>query len=190
MMVKRIMHKAVFLDRDGTVIEECNYLRDPAQVKLLPEVAKGIGLLKENGFLIVIVTNQSGIARGYFDLDTLQQVHTVMDQQLAAGGTFVDGLYFCPHHPNGTTSPFNINCQCRKPAIAMALQAKQELNIDLNNSYMIGDKEVDIDFGKNFGAKANILVATGYGKDNPDTKADYRARDLWDAAAWILKNES
>ncbi|HBF39611.1 MAG TPA: D,D-heptose 1,7-bisphosphate phosphatase [Firmicutes bacterium] len=183
------MHKAVFLDRDGTVIEECNYLKDPEQVKLFPGAAQAVKLLKEKGFLTVIVTNQSGIARGYFDIHTLQQVHAKMNLLLAVDGVAVDSIYYCPHYPGGIIAPFNIDCDCRKPQIGLALQAQKEFDIDLNHSYMIGDKEVDVDFGKNFGAKAAILVATGYGKNNPHTNADYRAKDLLDAATWILKNE-
>ncbi len=184
------MRKAVFLDRDGTVIEECHYLKEPGQVKLLPGVIRGINLLKANVFLIVIVTNQSGIARGIFDLESLEQVNKEVTKQLAADGVIIDGLYFCPHHPEGIVPPFNTYCQCRKPETAMALQAEKELNISLRDSYMIGDKEIDISFGNKFGAKASILVATGYGKEISDTKADYRAVNFWDAATWILKNES
>lgn len=184
------MNKAVFLDRDGTIIEECHYLKDPSKVKLLPGVALGIKLLKEKGFLIVIVTNQSGIAKGYFDFAALEQVHVEMTRQLTVEGVMIDKIYSCPHHPGGIIEPYNINCQCRKPDIVMALQAEKDLDIDLKHSYMIGDKEIDIAFGKNFGAKAAILVATGYGKDNYSTQADYRAPDFLDAVTWIMKNEA
>ncbi len=184
------MKKAVFLDRDGTIIEDMNYLRDPANVKLIPGASSGIKLLKENGFRIVIVTNQSGIARGYFDLATLENIHEVMDMLLRYEGVFIDAIYFCPHHPEGLIEQYRVDCSCRKPSPLLARKAKLDLDISLEDSYMIGDKESDVIFGYNFGAKGSILVTNGKCKINDIiVKPNYVANDLQEAAKWILLNE-
>ena len=184
------MNKAVFLDRDGTIIKECNYLSDPKKIKILPWVVKGIKLLNETGFKVVVITNQSGIARGFFDIRTLNKIHGTMLKSLKRSGATIDALYFCPHLPGGVIKKYNVKCRCRKPDIKMALQAGKDLNIDLKNSYMIGDKDIDIQFGENFGSKGNILVRTGYGHTmGRKTSPDHVASNFMKAVEWILKKE-
>jgi len=143
------MNKAVFLDRDGTVIYDRNYLSDPALVELLPGVVEGLKLFKENGFLLIIVSNQSGIARGYFTENELTAVNAKLEDLLKKEGAALDANYYCIHSPDDM-------CDCRKPAIGMALRAKKEFDIDLSASFMIGDKLSDIQFGNNFGARASF----------------------------------
>ncbi|GHU89451.1 D,D-heptose 1,7-bisphosphate phosphatase [Clostridia bacterium] len=141
------MNRAVFLDRDGTIIKDCHYLKDPAQVELLPGVAEALRELKRRGFLLILVSNQSGIARGYFTERDLQAVQDRLNAVLSEHGAALDGAYNCPHAPDD-------DCGCRKPKIGMALAAKRDFDLDLSESYMVGDKQSDIEFGRNFGAKA------------------------------------
>jgi D-glycero-D-manno-heptose 1,7-bisphosphate phosphatase len=145
----KTINKAVFLDRDGTIIKDCHYLKDPELVELLPHAGENLRRLKEHCFLLVMVSNQSGIARGFFSVPELQAVEKRLIDLLKEHGIILDGIYNCLHGPED-------NCKCRKPAIGMALQAADELHINLNESYMVGDKESDIQFGKNFGAKASF----------------------------------
>jgi D,D-heptose 1,7-bisphosphate phosphatase len=148
-----VMNKAIFLDRDGTIIYDKHYLSDPALVELLPGVADDLRLLKEEGFLLVLVSNQSGVARGRFSADDLKNVHFRLEFLLKEEGVVLAGAYHCVHAPND-------NCTCRKPEIGMALMAEKDLEIDLRESYMVGDKPSDIQFGKNFGAIASFNCVT------------------------------
>lgn len=148
---------AIFLDRDGTLIVERNYLADPAHVELLPTVAESLVRLAEAGFLLVIVTNQSGVGRGYFTPKRLDEIHARMLQMLAEQGVQINAIYVCPHAPSQA-------CQCRKPLPQMVLQAAAEHDIDLDRSWVIGDKPADIGLSAVVGAGA-ILVRTGYGEE-------------------------
>ena len=145
------MHKAVFLDRDGTIARDVPYCSRPEDFELLPGAAEAIRLLNEYGFKVVIVTNQSGIARGYFTERMLARIHDKMQKELAKQGAHVDAIYYCPHHPDD-------NCDCRKPKPKMVLQAAVDLDIDLNQSYVIGDSEMDIELARRAGCKAGIRV--------------------------------
>ena len=147
---------AIFLDRDGTINHDKNYLRDEKQLKLYKNIEKPLLKFKEMGFKIVIVTNQSGIARNYFSVTKLNKINSKLIEMLKKLNVKVDGMYYCPHGPND-------NCECRKPKVGMALKAAKDLNIDLKRSYMIGDSVRDYLFGYNFGGKG-ILVLTGHGK--------------------------
>ena len=149
------LKKAVFLDRDGTLIVERNYLSSPDQVEILPGVAEGLKLLAEAGFLLVIVTNQSGVGRGYFTIERVAEVHDRMFTLLGLDRSFFAGVYICPHAPAE-------QCICRKPLPELAFRAAQEHNIDLANSWMIGDKPADINLARAAGTRA-VLVRTGYG---------------------------
>jgi D,D-heptose 1,7-bisphosphate phosphatase len=140
------MRKAVFLDRDGTIIADKGYLSDPAEIAFLPGVIDALRQLQQMGYLLVVVSNQSGIGRGYFTEDRYLQVQEQFRQLLSRRGIKLDGIYYCPHGPEEA-------CGCRKPAIGMALQAAADLNIDLAASCMVGDKDSDLEFGRNFGAK-------------------------------------
>ena len=147
---------AIFLDRDGTLIVERNYLADPAQVELLPTVTESLVKLTGAGFLLVIVTNQSGIGRGYFTAERLEEIHQRMLRLLGDEGVKIDAIYICPHAPSQ-------DCQCRKPLPQMIHQAAADLDIDLARSWVIGDKPADIGLSTVVGAGA-VLVRTGYGE--------------------------
>ena len=145
------MHKAVFLDRDGTIARDVPYCSRPEDFELLPDAAEGIKLLNEHGFKVVIVTNQSGIARGYFTEGILARIHEKMITELAEHGAHIDAIYYCPHHPDDS-------CECRKPKPKMVLQAVIDLDIDLSQSYIIGDSEMDVELARRAGCKAGIRV--------------------------------
>jgi len=169
----------VFLDRDGTVIEEREYLSDPDGVVLLPDAAAGLTQLAAAGKKLVILTNQSGIGRGYFTQKQSDAVQAKTLQLLKNEGVAIDGIYCCPHSPN---TP----CDCRKPNTGMARSAAQDLGLDLNRCAMIGDKAIDIAMGENIGA-VTILVQTGYGKEElAKCKPDFVATSLLDAARFLL----
>jgi len=145
------VHKAVFLDRDGTIARDVPYCSRPEDFELLPGAAEGIKLLNEHGFKVVVVTNQSGIARGYFTERTLAEIHDKMITQLAEHGARVDAIYYCPHHPDD-------NCDCRKPKPKMVFQAARDLDIDLSQSYVVGDSEMDVELARQAGCKVGIRV--------------------------------
>ncbi len=172
-------NRAVFLDRDGTMAKDVNYCRRPEDFKLFPYTAKAIKRLKKHGFKVIVVTNQSGVARGYFSEETLARIHDKMKKELAREGTFVDAIYYCPHHPDD-------NCDCRKPRPKMVLQAAQDSNIDLSQSFVIGDLKMDIELGKAVGAKT-ILVGDSLSSEAAEVNPDARFSDLWEAARAILR---
>ncbi|MBA7502773.1 D-glycero-beta-D-manno-heptose-1,7-bisphosphate 7-phosphatase [subsurface metagenome] len=186
------MTKAVFLDRDGTTARDVHYCRKPEDFELLPTVPEAIRLLNENGFKVVVITNQSGIARGYFTEETLAQIHQKMTGELAKYGAWVDAIYYCPHHPDD-------GCECRKPKTALFHKAAEELNIDFKLSYVVGDMQMDIDAGKALGCKT-VLVTTGpqplvsspkspvSSPQPPIASPDYTARNLLESARWIVDN--
>lgn len=150
------VHKAVFLDRDGTIARDVPYCSRPEDFELLPGAAEGIKLLNEHGFKVVVVTNQSGIARGYFTERMLAEIHDKMITQLAEHGAHVDAIYYCPHHPDD-------NCDCRKPKPKMLFQAALDLDIDLSQSYVIGDSDMDVELARRAGCKAGIRVGESGG---------------------------
>ena len=184
------MDVAVFLDRDGTINEEMGYINHIDRFVLLPGVAEAIRRINERGFKTVVITNQSGAARGYFPMELIDQVHQKMMDLLKEQGAFLDGVYTCTHGPAevGTSEV----CNCRKPGIALMKQAAKELKLDLQRSYVVGDRFKDIEMARNGGAKA-ILVLTGYGKGELEflgltskVQADFVAEDLGEAVDWIL----
>ncbi len=181
---------AVFLDRDGTIIEEMGFLSDPSKVALLPGAADAIARLREAGFLVVVLTNQSGIARGYYTESELGHVNDALQQMLTERGARIDAFYFCPHHPEFGDK---VDCSCRKPKTGMADKAARELGIDLARSYFVGDKCSDVELGVNAGGKP-IMVMTGYGSEEIRL---VRARGIMpaavldglpEAADWIIRD--
>jgi D,D-heptose 1,7-bisphosphate phosphatase len=166
---------AVFIDRDGTINRDVPYCSRPDQFELLPTVGEAIKLLNEHGYIVVIITNQSGIARGYFSEHNLKDIHLRMRELLSEYHGHVDGIYYCPHHPDD-------RCKCRKPEPAMILQASLKMNINIKESFMVGDSEKDIETGINAGCKATVKV----GQDEAGTKADFVSNNLLDAVNWIL----
>lgn len=181
--------KAVFLDRDGTIIEEKNYLSNPDDVVLIEGASEAIKKLSQNNFYIIMVTNQSGVARGYFSEQDAVIVNNRVKQLLEQDGACIDAIYYCPHHPKGVIEEYNINCECRKPNIGMAIKAQNEHDIDLSKSYMIGDKKIDIEFALNANMKNGYLLATGHGKEE-ELPNNYgcKAKNILDAAKQILND--
>jgi D-glycero-D-manno-heptose 1,7-bisphosphate phosphatase len=183
-----ILKKAVFFDRDGTIIKEQGYVSNVDDVIIIDGVLEGMRLLKENGFLLIMVSNQSGVARGYFSIETVYKVNARINELLKANGTMFDGMYFCPHYPNGIVPEYSFDCECRKPRIKMALDAASDFNISLNKSYKIGDKSSDVEFGRGFGAAGVVHIATGYSKTElRNAKPDFYAKNLVEAANWIIQ---
>jgi D-glycero-D-manno-heptose 1,7-bisphosphate phosphatase len=169
--------KFVVLDRDGTLIYERHYLSEVAQVELLPGAIEGLQRFVAMGWQLVVVTNQSGIGRGYFDTDRLGQIHQRLRSLLADGGIALAGIYHCPHQPED-------GCDCRKPAPGMLHQAAQNLDFDLSKCIVIGDKPCDIELGQAVGA-TTVLVRTGYGAEvaaQGSAQPDYVVQNLSDAA--------
>jgi len=157
-------HPAIFVDRDGTLNVEVNYLSRPEELVLIPGAAKAISRLAQAGFCVIIITNQSAIARGIITETDLEVIHEELCRQLASEGAHVDGIYHCPHHPEAGSPKFRIKCECRKPAPGLLLQAASEHNISLKESIMIGDNITDLQAGWNAGCRS-ALVLTGYGKE-------------------------
>jgi D-glycero-D-manno-heptose 1,7-bisphosphate phosphatase len=167
---------AVFLDRDGTLMRDVDYCGDPKDVDLLPGVPAALRALKDRGYKLIVITNQSGIGRGYFNDDQYRAVEAELARRIGEG--VIDATYYCPHLPDA-------GCQCRKPSPEMVLQAAREHDVDLARSFFIGDKRSDLDCGRAAGVKT-ILVRTGYGKNLEENLADLVARDLTEAADMIL----
>ncbi len=183
------MKPVVILDRDGTINEEVGYLNHLSRFKLLSGAAQGIRLLKEAGFAVVVITNQSGIARGFFPASLVEEIHALMTKQLAQEGAILDGIYYCPHHPSE-------GCLCRKPKPGLVEQAAKELKLDLSRAYVVGDRFTDLLLAQNIGAKG-VLVLTGYGRGELayylpkiGLKPDLVAEDLLEAAQKIIAHEN
>ena len=154
--------RAVFLDRDGTINVEKDYLSRPEDFEFFPDVPLALKRLKAAGYLLIVVTNQSGVARGYFTLSEVDTLHRHIQAQLKQFGTELDGFYICPHHPDKGIAEYRAHCSCRKGEPGLLLQAATDFGIDLERSFMIGDKLTDIEAGTRAGCQP-ILVLTGYG---------------------------
>lgn len=157
------MKRAVFLDRDGTINIEKEYLNKVKDFEFIPGVPEAVRLLNQAGILVIVVTNQSGVARGYYTEDDVENLHSHIAGELESSGAHVDAWLYCPHHPDGRGS-YALPCDCRKPLPGMLLEAARRYDIDLENSTMIGDKLADIEAGHAAGCRT-ILVRTGYGAD-------------------------
>jgi D-glycero-D-manno-heptose 1,7-bisphosphate phosphatase len=186
---------AVFMDRDGVVNDEVGYVTSIDAFRLLPRVDEAIRRINDAGLLAIVVTNQSGVARGFFDEDLVESVHALLRERLAAGGARLDGIYVCPHHPDQGVPPWRRRCDCRKPEPGLMLQAAAEHGIDLAASYMVGDSARDLEAARRAGM-AGILVLTGYGRSNLQEQLEtagarpaFVAEDLLDAVEWILRTE-
>ena len=190
-----MMRPAVFIDRDGTINEQRGYINHISRFVLLPGVGEAISLLNKNNHIVVITSNQSGVARGYFPIQLVQEIHELMKLKLTKDNAHVDGIYFCPHHPDGVVPEYSKECICRKPNVGLIKQAEIELAIDMETSYVIGDRLLDIEFAHNANLPG-ILVLTGYGKGevhynmpHKSITPAYVAKDLLHAAQWILKQD-
>jgi D-glycero-D-manno-heptose 1,7-bisphosphate phosphatase len=153
---------AIFMDRDGTLSHEVGYVNHLSRFRLLPWSVDAVRLVNKSGFLAVVVTNQAGVARGYFPESLIHEVHASLQASLAAGGARLDGLYFCAHHPTLGEPPYRQDCECRKPRPGMLRRAQAELGIDLARSWVVGDRMGDLELAWSVGARG-ALVKTGYG---------------------------
>ncbi len=188
------MKRAVFLDRDGTINEEVDYLDDLADLRLIRGADEGIRMLNEADLSVIVITNQSGVARGFFSEDFVCTVHSRLSQMLERAGARVDGWYFCPHHPDKGYPPYRQLCSCRKPGTAMIARAVKELGLDPEGSFVIGDSLSDLQTAWRAGLKA-VLVLTGHGRktmkemSSQDKNRIYHvADDLLSACRWIIES--
>jgi heptosyltransferase-2 len=185
---------AVFLDRDGTINEEVGYLSCVQDLKLIPGAAESVRLLNQHGLKAVIISNQSGVARGFLSESRVEEIHGRLAGLLEEKGAYLDGIYFCPHHPEIGEAPYRALCDCRKPKAGMLRKAARDLNLDLLGSYVIGDHLSDVALGKNVGMKS-ILVQTGHGRGqseqispNVGPHPDLISGDVYQAVQWILRD--
>jgi len=187
--------KAIFIDRDGTLSEEVGYVNHLSRFRLFPFAVDAIRLVNRSPFLAVLVTNQAGVARGYFAEEMIHAVHGEVKRALDAGGAHLDGVYFCPHHPSAGEPPYRQDCECRKPKPGLLHRAASDLGVDLAGSYVVGDRRGDLELAWGVGATA-VMVKTGYGRGEiehlapawprqPDLVADH----LLDAVVQILSRE-
>jgi D-glycero-D-manno-heptose 1,7-bisphosphate phosphatase len=184
--------KAIFLDRDGTLLVEVGYLNHPSQVMPYHFTAQALRLAREAGFLLIVVTNQSGIARGYLSEAELDAIHARMHEMLGEGGAGLDAVYYCPHHKDGAVGEHAVECACRKPATVLGQKAADRFGIDLDASFMIGDKETDMAFGRALGVQP-CLVRTGFGSFEESSRGPAGLEgvrifeNLLEAVRWIIE---
>lgn len=188
---------AIFLDRDGTINDEVGYLDSADKLRIIPAAFEAVRLINASSMKAVVITNQSGVAKGLFTEEFVREINGQIQSALLAQGALINRFYFCPHHPTEGIDPYRLICDCRKPEPGLLLQAAVDLNIDLARSYVIGDRLRDIETAHRAGAKG-VLVMTGYGQDlmqeaGPDranelNQPDYIAQDILEAVHWILKD--
>jgi D-glycero-D-manno-heptose 1,7-bisphosphate phosphatase len=183
---------ALFIDRDGTINEQMGYINHMTRFVILAGVSEAVRLLNENRFLAIVVSNQSGVARGYHPIGLVHEVHAHLQEFLKKKGAAMDGIFFCPHHCGGTVPEYTRACHCRKPGTGLIDQACESFDIDLANSYVVGDRHADMEMAHRAGVRG-ILVKTGYGLGEIDyvlprqsTQPAYIAEDLLEAVRWIL----
>lgn len=188
--------RAVFMDRDGTISEEIGYVNHPARYRVFPYSAEAVRLLNEAGWLAILVTNQAGVARGYFTEDLIGAVHDVLKMELEQAGARLDAIYYCAHHPTVGEAPYRFDCDCRKPKPGLIHRAAQEFDIDLARSWMIGDRYSDIELARNAGVNS-AFVLSGYGRGEWEYQRngwkhepDLVAEDLLEAVRGIVNRES
>jgi D-glycero-D-manno-heptose 1,7-bisphosphate phosphatase len=186
------LNRAVFLDRDGTVNVEVGYLSNLNQLRLIPGAGEAIKRLNGKGLKVVLVTNQSGVARGFFSESFVREAHVLLRKMLLQEGANIDGIYYCPHHPKAGNSHYTKECDCRKPGTGMIDRAAKDLRIDVNKSFVVGDKWSDVELGQRAGA-SSILVKSGFAQDDignvrPDhlSDPDFIAHTITEAVEWIL----
>jgi D-glycero-D-manno-heptose 1,7-bisphosphate phosphatase len=180
----------VFLDRDGTLLEEANYVSELERLVFFPFSVDAVRLLNRADFAVVVVTNQAGIARGIVEETFVGRAHAFITERLAEGGARIDGYYYCPHHPMGIVEAYRRACDCRKPQPGMLKKAAEDLGLDLTSSFVVGDKLHDLEAGQAVGARG-VLVRTGYGR-KAEALQDRRVQpaaivdNLMGAVSWIL----
>jgi len=153
---------AIFMDRDGTLSHEVGYVNHVSRFDLYPWAVEAVRLVNRNGFLAVVITNQAGVARGYFPESVIHEVHAALNASMEAGGARLDGIYYCPHHPSAGEPPYRKDCDCRKPKPGLLRRAEAELGVDLSRSFVVGDRLGDLELAWSVGA-TGVLVRSGYG---------------------------
>ena len=177
---------AVFLDRDGTLIRDVGYLRRVDQIEILPKVPEALRLLRGHGFKLVVVTNQSAVARGWISEEDLGEIHAALGAQLAQRGAWLDGVYYCPHHPTEGRGHYRIACTCRKPDIGMIERSAAELKLNPAMSFVVGDQKTDVELAERIGATA-VLIRQGEAPPAAQrSRSVSTVVDLWQAAHWLL----
>lgn len=191
-----ISRPAVFIDRDGTLTEEVGYVNHPRRLRLLPRSAEAIRRLNAAGIAAVVVTNQAGVARGYFSEEVLAAVNAALVAQLKEAGADLDGIYVCIHHPTEGGAPYRAVCECRKPKPGLLLRAAADHGLDLSRSTLVGDQASDLVAARAVGARS-VLVLTGYGlgeweyrRASFPVEPDRVAEDLLDAVQWVIAGPS
>ena len=176
------MKKAVFLDRDGVINAEKNYVHNVEEFEFIDGIFDVCRYFQDRDYLLIVVTNQAGIARGYYTEDDFHTVSRWMRHEFEKNGIHINGIYFCPHHPEGTVERYRVRCCCRKPNPGMLFEARKDFDIDLERSILVGDKESDIQAGLNAGIKQNILV----GKANSEIKKAYEGLVVVDSVRDVI----
>jgi D-glycero-D-manno-heptose 1,7-bisphosphate phosphatase len=179
---------AVFLDRDGTLIRDVGHLHRRDQVEILPRVAAAIRLLRAEGFLVVVVTNQSAVARGRLTEDELCHIHEDLKARLSRDDAHLDGIYYCPHHPTEGIGVYLAGCDCRKPNTGMVAKAAAELGLDPSRSYVVGDQARDMELADRIGAKGVRIAGEMTAGDKSADSRHAVVSDLWQAAQWIVRD--
>jgi D-glycero-D-manno-heptose 1,7-bisphosphate phosphatase len=185
--------RAVFFDRDGTLNEEIGHVRDAADFRVYSFAAQAVRLVNEAGLRAIVITNQSGVGRGLIRESLVRRVNRQLTRHIAAGGGRIDAIYYCPHHPEAAVERFRVVCGCRKPAPGLLEVAAKEFGVDLAQSFMVGDRFVDMLAGRSVGARS-VLVLTGVGRmeledeSNGTVQPDHVAEDAYHAVRWILAN--
>ena len=182
-----MLNKVIFLDRDGTINEEINYLYKKDEFIFISGVVKAIKIFHQLGYKVIVITNQAGVARGYYSENDIEILHKYLDELLRLEGTYIDAYYYCPHHPEGTIEDYKGKCECRKPNIGMIEQAAKDFDISLEDSIIVGDKEIDVQTGKNSGIGKCILVRSGHSFQEDETTADIIFDKLYDFAVDLRK---
>lgn len=186
---------AVFIDRDGTINEQLGYINHLSRFVILPGVSEAVRLLNKNNWWAIIVSNQGGVARGYYPIELVEEIHAFLESSLKEQDATIDGIFFCPHHPAGILPEYSSGCDCRKPETGLIDRAREVFDIDMSRSYVVGDRHVDIELASRLNLKG-VLVKTGYGLGEIEyiipekrLKPHHVAEDLLDAVKWILNEE-
>jgi len=187
---------ALFMDRDGTISEEVGYVNHPARFRLFPYTAAAIKLLNENGWLAIVVTNQAGVARGYFSEDVIIQIHEQVQRDLQNESAKLDAIYYCAHHPSVGEPPYRLDCDCRKPRTGLIDRAAADFQIDLARSWMVGDRYGDVELARNAGLHS-AFVLSGYGRGEWEfqrgswqIEPELVAEDLLEAVKTIVERDA
>ena len=187
------LRRAVFFDRDGTLNEEVGYLDDLRRFRVYPFAGRAVRQINEAGLLAVVLTNQSGVGRGVFPEELVGSVHERLRSEMQDAGAQLDAIYYCPHHPAAEVAEYRVECVCRKPSPGMMEQAAARFGICLEESFVIGDRYIDIEMAQRAGA-SSVLVRTGFGqgewemfRSNGTAQPDHVAENVYEAVQWILK---